>query len=71
MKCLCFPRKCDLVAMVKLAGQTARLMVGVADHETYLRHMALSHPQEVTLSEAEFFRNRLSARYQRGAMRCC
>jgi uncharacterized short protein YbdD (DUF466 family) len=52
----------------------ARLMVGVPNYETYVEHMALTHPGQPPMSRAEFFRDRQDARYGgggRGGFRCC
>jgi uncharacterized short protein YbdD (DUF466 family) len=55
------------------AVQTARLMVGVPDYETYLAHRLAHHPSEPVMSYAEFFRERQQARYSRGGKPtgCC
>ena len=55
-------------------AQTLRLMVGVPDFGTYLKHMAQQHPEQVPMSYEAFFRERLQARYgggTRGVGRCC
>ena len=50
----------------------ARLMVGQPSYETYLEHMAATHPDRPPMSRAEFFRDRQQARYGGGGgMRCC
>jgi uncharacterized short protein YbdD (DUF466 family) len=59
---------CDLVA------QTARLMVGVPDYETYVAHRRTSHPGQPVMTYEEFFRERQEARYAVGKGRfrgCC
>ena len=55
------------------AVQTARLMVGVPDYETYLAHRLAHHPSEPVMSYTEFFRERQHARYSRGGKPtgCC
>jgi uncharacterized short protein YbdD (DUF466 family) len=55
------------------AVQTARLMVGVPDYETYLAHRLAHHPLEPVMSYNEFFRERQQARYNRGGKPtgCC
>jgi len=57
----------------KRAVQTARLMVGVPDYETYVAHRLAAHPSEPVMSYAEFFRERQQARYDRGGKPtgCC
>ena len=55
-------------------AQTARLMVGVPDYDTYVAHRRAQHPGEPVMSYAEFFRERQTARYgcERGRIsRCC
>ena len=49
----------------------ARALLGVPDYERYLAHHALHHPDSLLLSRAEFFALRQSARFGRGASRCC
>ena len=52
--------------------QTARLMVGVPDYETYLAHRRVAHPGEQALSREEFHRRAIDRRYGRGTSgRCC
>lgn len=55
------------------AVQTARLMVGIPDYETYVAHRRAHHPGEPVMSYAEFFRERQTARYaaEKGRMGCC
>ena len=69
--------------MVEIAGtvmqlwrravQTARLMVGVPDYDTYVAHRRAHHPEELIMSYAEFFRERQRARYalEKGRYRGC
>lgn len=61
-------RLCERVA------ETARLMVGVPDYETYVEHRRTAHRGEPIMSYEEFFRERLDARYNIGKGRfrgCC
>jgi uncharacterized short protein YbdD (DUF466 family) len=54
--------------------QTARLMVGVPDYDTYVAHRKAHHPDEPIMSYPEFFRERQNARYSYGNGRyrgCC
>ncbi|MFT4079368.1 YbdD/YjiX family protein [Rhodomicrobium lacus] len=56
----------------KMAAQTARLMVGIPDYETYLEHRRARHPGEPVMSWEEFFKERQDARYKgKGRFRCC
>lgn len=59
---------------VRWATQTARLMVGVPDYETYVKHRHTVHPGEMVMTYEEFFRERRDARYAVGPGRfraCC
>ena len=54
--------------------QTARLMVGVPDYQTYVTHRQTQHPGQKVMSYQEFFRERQDARYSVGKGRfkgCC
>lgn len=54
-------------------AQSLRLMVGLPDYDAYLCHMERTHPDQVPMSYAEFFRERQDARYGAGGRmsRCC
>ena len=54
-------------------GQTCRLMLGVPDYQTYLDHMAATHPGKPAMSYEAFFRERQEARFGgKGRVgRCC
>jgi uncharacterized short protein YbdD (DUF466 family) len=59
---------CDVVT------ETARLMVGVPDYQTYVDHTRNTHPDKKAMSYEEFFRERQAARYTVGKGRfrgCC
>jgi uncharacterized short protein YbdD (DUF466 family) len=58
---------CDMVS------QTARLMVGIPDYETYVAHRRENHPGQPVMTYEEFFRERQSARYDvsKGRLRGC
>ena len=51
--------------------RAARLAIGLPDYGAYVDHVRREHPDAVPMSETEFFRNRLQARYARGRSRCC
>jgi uncharacterized short protein YbdD (DUF466 family) len=55
------------------AVQTARLMVGVPDYETYVAHRKAQHPEAPIMTYAEFFRERQNARYacEKGRFKGC
>ncbi|MGD8162641.1 YbdD/YjiX family protein [Pantoea sp. FN0307] len=44
-------------------SQSFRLMVGVQDYQNYLRHMRQRHPAAVPMTEKEFHRYCLEARF--------
>jgi uncharacterized short protein YbdD (DUF466 family) len=55
-------------------AQTARLMVGVPDYQTYVTHRQTQHPDQPFMTYQEFFRERQDARYAIGKGRfrgCC
>jgi uncharacterized short protein YbdD (DUF466 family) len=55
----------DRIARVwRRAVQTARLMVGIPDYDTYVAHRRAQHPGEPVMSYQEFFRERQKARYE-------
>ena len=54
------------------ARQTARLMIGVPDYDTYVAHCRQHHPERPPMTREAFFRNRLDARYGGdGRIGCC
>jgi uncharacterized short protein YbdD (DUF466 family) len=58
----------------EMVVQTARLMVGVPDYDTYVAHRQVNHPQQPVMTYKEFFRERQEARYAVGKGRfrgCC
>jgi uncharacterized short protein YbdD (DUF466 family) len=64
----------EKLKLFELIKQTARLMVGVPDYETYVRHRQTRHPGEPVMTYEEFYRNRVQARYAVGRgkiQRCC
>jgi uncharacterized short protein YbdD (DUF466 family) len=53
------------------ARQSARIMIGVPDYDTYLRHCREHHADKPPMSYAEFFAERQAARYRGTGGRCC
>lgn len=51
--------------------QSARLMCGLPDYDTYVAHLRNVHPGQAIPSYEMFFRERQAARYGRSASRCC
>ena len=54
-------------------AQSFRLMVGLPSYDTYVAHMAQTHPDQQPMSYEAFFRERQEARYGgKGRLgRCC
>ena len=54
-------------------AQTARLMVGVPDYQTYVMHRQTNHPGQPVMTYEDFFRERQQARYDvgKGRFRGC
>lgn len=61
----------DLAKLGKYLGDTARLMIGVPDYDTYVQHTRLNHPDRTPMTYEEFFRNRQEARFNGGQGKCC
>ena len=60
--------------LLKGAVQTARLMVGIPEYDTYVEHRRTLHPGEPVMTYQEFFRERQEARYAVGkgnSKGCC
>ncbi|WP_353506146.1 YbdD/YjiX family protein [Variovorax jilinensis] len=57
--------------LARSMAQSLRLMVGLPDYDTYLSHMARTHPDREPMSYEAFFKERLEARYGGGKGRCC
>jgi uncharacterized short protein YbdD (DUF466 family) len=70
-------RVCDIgpgaYRIGRLLAQTANLMVGIPDYDTYLEHRRALHPTEPVMTRDEFFRERQESRYggKGRAFRCC
>ena len=57
------PERLTLRLLVSRLAQSFRLMVGVQDYGNYVRHMQQKHPQAVPMTEKEFHRYCLEARF--------
>jgi uncharacterized short protein YbdD (DUF466 family) len=69
-----FDRSIEVVRVTyRFATQTARLMVGIPDYETYVTHRQAVHPGQAVMTYEEFFRERRDARYAvgKGRFRAC
>jgi uncharacterized short protein YbdD (DUF466 family) len=67
MICNCFGKTFDTTAL----ANAARLMLGVPPYETYLQHVASTHPGQIPMTQGEFMQNRTNARFGAGGLRCC
>jgi uncharacterized short protein YbdD (DUF466 family) len=68
------PLKARAKLVCGMVAQTARLMVGMPDYETYVAHRRTNHPGQPVMTYEEFFRERQKARYAVGKGRfrgCC
>lgn len=52
-------------------ADTARLMCGVPDYDTYVAHMKNKHPDQEALSYEAFFENRMNARFGASSTKAC
>ncbi|MEM6159180.1 CstA-like transporter-associated (seleno)protein [Erwinia sp. P6884] len=57
------PAPLTLRLLMSRLAQSFRLMVGVQDYPTYLRHMHQQHPGTKPMTEKEFHRYCLDARF--------
>ncbi len=53
------------------AVRIARQIIGIPDYGTYVAHLRAYHPDRPVPTYAEFFNERLEARYKGGGGRCC
>lgn len=53
----------SLRLIMRRLAQSFRLMVGVQDYQNYLRHMQAQHPLTAPMSERDFHRYCLEARF--------
>ncbi len=63
----------SLRIMYTWAERTARLMVGIPDYETYVRHRQTYHPDQPVMTYEEFFFERQTVRYtvEKGRFKGC
>lgn len=62
-----------LTQTLRLIAQSFRLMVGVPEYSTYVKHMQSMHPDRPIMSYEAFFRERQEMRYGGNGKvsRCC
>jgi uncharacterized short protein YbdD (DUF466 family) len=60
-------------AVCACVAQTARLMVGIPDYQTYVEHRRKTHPDLPIMTYEEFFLDRQRARFaaEPGRFKCC
>lgn len=58
-----------LPLLARIAAVTRRIL-GVPDYERYVAHVRVAHPDQVPMTEREFFKERLEGRAKPGS-RCC
>ncbi|MCU0620689.1 MAG: YbdD/YjiX family protein [Gemmatimonadales bacterium] len=62
------PGRAPLLARV---ATLLRRVAGMPDYAAYLAHARAHHPDHPVLTERDFFREYLRARYADGPTRCC
>ena len=60
-----------LTRLWRRAVRIARQIIGIPDYGTYVAHLRAYHPDRPIPTYAEFFNERLEARYKGGGGRCC
>lgn len=60
-----------MIPRIRSAIAALRRIMGVPDYAAYVEHTRTCHPGRAPLTEAEFVRERLDARYARPGSRCC
>ena len=61
----------DVQGVARRVGHVIRQLIGAPDYDAYLAHVRAHHPERTPMTEDEFRRERLSARYSRPGNRCC
>lgn len=61
----------DAPGVARRVAAVIRRIIGVPDYAAYLAHVRDHHPEQEPLTEAEFQRERLAARYSQPGNRCC
>lgn len=61
----------DIPALARRVARVIRRIIGVPDYDAYVRHVRECHPEQQPLSERDFHREQLTARYSRPGSRCC
>jgi uncharacterized short protein YbdD (DUF466 family) len=61
----------DVPALARRVAAVIRRIIGVPDYDVYVAHVRERHPGQQPMSERDFQRERLSARYSQPGNRCC
>jgi uncharacterized short protein YbdD (DUF466 family) len=61
----------DAPSVARRVAAVLRRIIGVPDYEAYLAHVRAHHPGQEPLSERDFHREQLTAKYSRPGSRCC
>lgn len=61
----------DAPGVARRVGAVIRRIIGVPDYDAYVAHVRERHPGVEPMTEREFQRERLSARYSQPGNRCC
>ncbi len=61
----------DAHGVARRVGNVIRQIIGAPDYDGYLAHVRAQHPDRTPLTEEQFRRERMSARYSRPGSRCC
>jgi uncharacterized short protein YbdD (DUF466 family) len=58
-------------SVARRVAAVLRRIIGVPDYDVYVAHLRECHPGLEPMSERDFHRERLSARYSQPGNRCC
>ena len=61
----------DVQHLAVRVATVIRRIIGAPDYDGYVAHVRTHHPERTPLTEDEFRRARLSARYSQPGSRCC
>ncbi len=61
----------DAPSVARRVAAVIRRIIGVPDYDAYVAHVRACHPGQEPMSERDFHRERLSARYSQPGNRCC
>jgi len=61
----------DAPSVARRVAAVLRRIIGVPDYDAYVAHVRARHPGQEPMSERDFHRERLTARYSQPGNRCC